>query len=388
MFKKPYLYKLYRILTIFAITLLIIGLNLIFDLYKELARALLPSELFIIIIFIYSLITFTYFIYNTQKENEVFKLSKILSISNIIIGILSIITGLLILFTAEIHTFMFYFVTVFLPIYGLLKINYAIKIFKTKKTERIKFKKRKPLMVFLILILSIIIAVIIKIFLMYQIYKIDKSKHFLPAYFDFFIVETFYGGYEKNQQKEENSKKEMPIEWIINKNSFEKLDSVYVGFKNSSNEKLYYHTWGSPNSRLRQDLIIYKDGKQNLIPFGGFGCGTGVYFLPVKSKEIVGEKFLNPLMFNPYSNYDLPLDKKTFPKVFKEIYGDSVAIRFRHLTYSVPWNKYRSDYINSNYITISTDTIIENWKKGNFAHLPKTEPTLEESFGLKEMRKH
>ncbi|REG90615.1 hypothetical protein [Algoriphagus antarcticus] len=91
----------------------------------------------------------------------------------------------------------------------------------------------------------------------------------------------------------------------------------------------------------------------------------------------------NRLMFNPYSNYDLAIETDSFPDQFKEIYGDSVAIMFSQATYSNPWNKYRSQMMFWDYIMVSTDKILNNWRKGKYVRLPEKEPTMEEHFGMK-----
>jgi hypothetical protein len=235
--------------------------------------------------------------------------------------------------------------------------------------------------IFSIITLSIVVLPALMIYFMYQSYKNEASDQ--PPYWDLFIAKTFYKNEKQSPWDNISKEEKRPVKWLLNKSDFEKLDSVFIGFKNISNEKLYFVTWGYPNSRLRRDLIIYKNGKLDSIPFGGFGCGTGIFVSPAENQDIVGGYSLNPLMFNPYSNYDLPIETDSFPRVFKEIYGDSIGIRFQQATYSNPWNSYRSQMIYSEYIIISTDKIIENWKEGKFAHLPKREETMEEFYGLK-----
>lgn len=230
------------------------------------------------------------------------------------------------------------------------------------------------------------------IFSMYSSYKSKDSNQ--STDFDLFIVEKFY---EKGKEKMNLSSEfwteawndvsinqKRPIEWFLSTEEFEKLDSVYIGFKNISNEKFYYVTWGQPNSRIRQDLLIYRNGKIDSIPFGGFGCGTGIYITPLINKETAGSKLLNPLMINPYTGYDLPLKNKKFPDLFKEIYGDSVSIKFKQATYSLPWNKFPSQIIESSEIVISTRKVIENWKKRDFKFNLKSEKEYESSYTIKD----
>lgn len=212
------------------------------------------------------------------------------------------------------------------------------------------------------------------------------------ASLDLFVAQSFF---EKDKERPweefwDNSwnnvskENERPVEWISNPKDFEKLDSIYLGFKNTTNEKFYYVTWGGPNSRIRISYNVFKNGKIDSIPFGGFGCGTGIYIAPLKNGEIAGSKFLNPLLFNPYTGYNLPVKNENFPKLFKEIYGDSVSIKYEQATYSLPWSKFPSQMIESNEITISTAKVIENWKKREFELDQEFEENYENSYYYKE----
>jgi hypothetical protein len=244
---------------------------------------------------------------------------------------------------------------------------------------------KKLIIIFLILIIPIGI-----ISWKYNKYKNELSDQ--PPSFDLFIAKSFYKKdkdypwqeFWDNAWNDVSLKERRPTEWFLNKNDFEKFDSIYLGFKNISKEKIYYVTWGKPNSRIREDLLIYRNGKIDSVPFDGFGCGTGIYIAPLKSGEIAGSKFLNPLMFNPYTGYNLPLKNKKFPKLFKQIYGDSVSIKFKQATYSSPRNKFPSQMIKSNEIIISTEKVIENWKKGEFKLSPEFEKEYENSYYYKE----
>jgi hypothetical protein len=248
-----------------------------------------------------------------------------------------------------------------------------------------KVKKKITIVIFLILIIPVAI-------ISWKYNKYKNEPHQKTPYFDTFIAQSLH---EKNKERPweefwDNSwqnvskENERPVEWISNPKDFEKLDSIYLGFKNNTNEKFYYVTWGDPNSRVRISFNVFKNGKIDSIPFGGFGCGTGIYIAPLKNGEIAGGKFLNPLMYNPYTGYNLPLKNDKFPKLFKQIYGDSVSIKFEQATYSLPWNKFPSQMLESKEIIISTEKIIENWKKGDFKLSSEFEKEYENSYYFKE----
>lgn len=243
---------------------------------------------------------------------------------------------------------------------------------------------KKLIIIFLILIIPIGI-----ITWKYKKYKEELYEQ--PPSFDLFIAKSLYKKDKENPWKEfwdnswESVSKEnkRAVEWISNPKDFEKLDSIYLGFKNTTNEKFYYVTWGTPNSRMRISYKIYKNGILDSIPFRGFGCGSGIYITPLKNGEIAGSKLLNPLLFNPFTNHYLPLKNPKFPQLFKEIYGDSVVIKYEQATYSLPWNKFPSQKIESKEIVISTEKIIENWKKGDFKLSPEFYKENEQAFYIK-----
>jgi hypothetical protein len=246
-------------------------------------------------------------------------------------------------------------------------------------------KKKIIIAFFLILIISVGI-------ISWKYLEYKNSLYEQPPSFDLFIAQSFFEKDEEypwvefwgNAWNKVSENENRPVEWVYNTNDFEKLDSIYLGFKNTTNEKFYYVTWGEPNSRIRISYSVFKNGMIDSIPFGGFGCGTGIYIDPLKKGRIAGSKLLNPLMFNPFNNYPLPIGNKKFPYLFKEIYGDSIAIKFEQATYSLPWNKIPSQMISSPEIIVSTKKIIENWKDGKYVLNKDFKKEKEAGFYIKE----
>lgn len=240
-------------------------------------------------------------------------------------------------------------------------------------------KKATKILISIVAGIIIIPSIILTVW--YEVYKQRPVGQ--PPYFDLFIANTFFERDNSTPYDKVSESKKRPVIWQLNRDQFEKLDTITLTLTNISGEKCYYTSWGAPFTRIRQDLIVYKNGIADSIPFGGFGCGTGVYLAPLHDQETIARTLYHPFMFNPYSNYELDLKSDSFPKEFKSIYGDSVSIQLSQATYSTPWNEYKSQLIFSDMITISTDKIIENWYKGNFSVFPDSEPTMEEHFGLK-----
>lgn len=237
-----------------------------------------------------------------------------------------------------------------------------------------------------------IILIILIVIFNWKYLNWEKGLYEQPASLDLFIAHSFFEKDEKypwiefwgNAWNNVPNNENRNVEWIYNTRDFEKIDSIYLGLKNSTSEKFYYVTWGKPNSRIRISYSVYKNGIKDSIPFGGFGCGTGIYIDPLKKGEIAESKFLNPLMFNPYNNYPLPIENEKFPDLFKEIYGDSVSVKFEQATYSLPWNKIPSQMIASPEITVTSKKFLENWKERKYTLSKKFRREREAGFYIKE----
>lgn len=198
-----------------------------------------------------------------------------------------------------------------------------------------------------------------------------KSDHF--SLYQFLHVHdstTVWSDVKKSQRR--------PMKWDIK--GLETLNYISISLKNISGEKMYYMSWGTPFSRTREHFILYKNGIKTLIPFGGFDCGTGIYLEKMDVNETITNKNYSPLLFNPYTNAPLPLHSEKFPKLFKEIYGDSIKVILQQATYGSPWNKYPSQMITSQAFSVSTKKIIENWKRGNFSKNPMFMEERESAF--------
>lgn len=217
--------------------------------------------------------------------------------------------------------------------------------------------------------------------ILYGYFCVFRENEFMePATFEFFIAKTFFkeDNYSPFKPAEIGLKK--PTKWHLQKDQFEAFDSVEIAFENLSAESYYYPSWGAPLTRIREDLIIFKNGLADTVAFGGHGCATGVYMAKCKDEEVMVIKHLNPLIFNPYSGYYLDLESDTFPEIFKELYGDSVWIRYSQPTYSLPWKKYPSQLIQSNYLSINTNKLMERWNMNEFINIDRKNYNIEEIY--------
>lgn len=212
------------------------------------------------------------------------------------------------------------------------------------------------------LLISIFLLPILALIIGYQVYRQRPTEQ--PPAFDLYIAETFYERDSGSPFDIVAHEQRRPVDWQLDPRQFEHLDTVVLALKNASGEKFYYVSWGAPLTRLTENFIVYKNGATDTIPFGGYGCGTGVYVAPIKNGETMRRALYNPLMFHPLSGWPLPQQSDSFPYYLKEAYGDSVAIRFGQATYSTPWCEYKSQTVFSDYLVVSTRAILDNWKEG------------------------
>ncbi len=193
-----------------------------------------------------------------------------------------------------------------------------------------------------------------------------------PAHFDLYMDEMFFSqeGSLFDTVPEHLAR---PVNWSIDPGTFTTLDTFILSLTNTSGERFYYESWGAPLTRLRKDLIIYRSGEPDTLPFSGFGCWTGIFVAPVKKNEILSRVMYNPLMYDHYTNYELPITSDSLPFIFKELYGDSVKIRFGQPSYSFKWSNYSlkfcfrhiSQFIPTKFLRIGKKETILLFLKGN-----------------------
>jgi hypothetical protein len=221
-------------------------------------------------------------------------------------------------------------------------------------------RHKNKIIIVLKAIMAIIIITTFTLTIWYRVYTQKLTSQ--PPHFDLFIAETFFESKAGTPFDSLPIYLRRPLRWEVDPSDLEQLDSVTLTLKNTSGEKFYYTSWGAPFTRLREDLVIYKNGIADTLPFGGFGCGTGVYIAPIHSNNSITQNIYNPMLQHPHTNYSLEISSDSFPSYLKNLYGDSVVIRFSQTTYSTPWSKFPSQVIFSPYITVYTAKIIENWE--------------------------
>ncbi|MBK8227041.1 MAG: hypothetical protein IPK70_07675 [Flavobacteriales bacterium] len=232
-----------------------------------------------------------------------------------------------------------------------------------------------------IAVLSIVLLAVLGLYLWFRMGV--KEGLATRAHFEWFIAEKLFEGNQDFWPVEVAGKQRRPVTWDIDEGQLTVLDTIKIGLKNHSRERFYWHSWGTPLSRLQTDLVVYRNGIADSIPFSGFGCYTGVHLYPMQSGEAVQGTISNPLMFDPRTSYELPLMTESFPKLFESLYGDSVVIRFSQASYSLPWSRYPSQMLYSDWILVRTDRVLENWRIGRHTPFSVSEQILEERHGHK-----
>lgn len=181
--------------------------------------------------------------------------------------------------------------------------------------------------------------------------------------YEFFATDTVHSMFGPALPHEKR-----PVKWMINQRQLEVLDSFEMALINTSDESFHHPSWGTPFSRVREDMIVYRGDSIDSIPFDGFGCATDVFIAELGAGDTMRATFLNPFL-RTYGWYGtVPLESDSFPIAFQAMFGDSVAVRYRLPTYSVGWNTYPSQMIQSEFMTVSTAALLNNWKQGKYVH--------------------
>lgn len=214
----------------------------------------------------------------------------------------------------------------------------------------------------MIVSIGIIIFPIITLLVWYLLEKERSTDQ--PLTFDLFIAQNFFEATDMYFLDASEKVLNRPVSWQVDMNELILSDSISLSLKNISGEKFYYTTWGAPFSRYHYELVVYNAGYADTIRNGGYGCHTGVYYAPLRNGKTMSAKIANPLKYT-FTRSQLPNNSMSFPGYFKEVFGDSVAIRFYQKTYSNPWSKYQSQMLRSDLFIISTDEVNKLWEKNS-----------------------
>ena len=235
---------------------------------------------------------------------------------------------------------------------------------------------KKIFKILVIVIGGIIIAFVLVIGIWFAIYTPAYGK----KYFDLFITDIYFTSKEPRYDPfeveeveigsfvEEDKKRSWPpafiqLDWEIPTEQFGEGDSIHVSFINNSGKKLYYFGI-TPFDAILQDYVITHQESIDTIMWndleGVFETGLN----PFRRKEKASIKIKNPLLLYPGYYYFLPTDTEDFPEIIKEVYGDTVQIRFTVFLFEI-W-KHRFSPSFSKYIKVPVDMVIKGWEKGNF----------------------
>lgn len=171
--------------------------------------------------------------------------------------------------------------------------------------------------------------------------------------------------------QEPDSIPNLPIEWVYNREDFAAFDKVTYGIRNSGSMKMYYMSWGEPNSRVRRHYFVHRDGETESYPFGGFGCGTGIYLHPLPKGDSAISEEMNPFYYFLFHWGDIDLSDKVVQDFVEHEIGDSISIQFSLATYSLPYSSYEPQEIRSPMITVSSAEVMENLRSGKHWSLSK-----------------
>jgi hypothetical protein len=248
---------------------------------------------------------------------------------------------------------------------------------------------------------GIIIALALVIGIWYAIYT--PPHEYGKKYFDLFIVDILFRHNPKeiieiNIDDEINSSCEttMPssriswessirLNWEIPVGQFGN-DIINISFTNTSGKKLYYLGYLSPTSCcfVFYDYIITPQGSNDTIILDGKLDFLDVSeYVPLRRREKKSAEFDNPLRFYPEFRCHLPTDTEEFPHIIKEVYGDTVQIRFG-ICLIEPWKYPGFSMSFSDFVKIPVQSVIEGWEKGNFTKIKYDPESHQEYFESRE----
>lgn len=225
--------------------------------------------------------------------------------------------------------------------------------------KQLMMKHFRPILTALFAFLVLFFAAIGILYYQYANPSLPQDQ---PPYFNLFIAELFnLNDSAASPWDSVGLDQTRPVEWNIDIASLEKLDSFSVSLTNLSDEQFYYMSWGTPFSRVRVNYTVYREGQREHIPFDGFGCGTGIHFIPIDKGETIQNHFAPSLLTFSLYYHEASIASDSFPLLYRQTYGDSVAIQFAQATHSNPWGHYPSQMIYSPKVMVVTDRVLDNW---------------------------
>jgi len=190
-------------------------------------------------------------------------------------------------------------------------------------------------------------------------------------YFDLFVADAFFKG-RTNQRYQGIPKEEVQIKWDIPVKQFWNNDTIIFSFKNTAREKLYYFGFKPPYYYIMIDYIITLQGYSDTLFFSTWGDFEAIgeaKYIPFKKNASITLIDSNPILRYPSSYSDfISTDTEEFPKLIKEVYGDTVQIRYSAFLRGLPWNNRSFSIAYSDFIKIPINSIIDGWVKGRFTN--------------------
>ena len=209
-----------------------------------------------------------------------------------------------------------------------------------------------------------------------QLLGFNKNKYFDLCVADEFFKDRTNEKYESSgppnyQEYNPRTNERIQVMWNIPVEQFCNNDTISISFINTTGEKLYYLGFRPPYYYVVLDYIIAPCGKVDTMLFYKWGDLEAINeaeYIPFKKKERITLKYYNPVILYPGYEYILPMDTEDFPRIIKEVYGDTVQIRYGAYLRGLPWNNRGFAIAYSDFIKIPINSIIDGWRKGKFTN--------------------
>jgi len=207
--------------------------------------------------------------------------------------------------------------------------------------------------------------------------EFNYSKHI-----DLCVADDFFKS-RINKKYDPFTNERIQVKWDIPVKQFWNADTITFSITNITGVKLYYLGFKNPCCDfVFFDYIIAPQGRVDTLYFHklGFDGVDNAEYIPFKKKGSITLKHCNPLLFYPEFDIFLPMDTDEFPRIIKEVYGDTAQIRFFVFLRGLPWNNSGFSIAYSDFIKVPIDSIIDGWKKGRFTNHMHYNPEIHQEY--------
>lgn len=185
-------------------------------------------------------------------------------------------------------------------------------------------------------------------------------------YFELFLTKIIYQEYDDPiYYSVENPKPEekLNIEWIVNVEDLRSFREPRMKIINHGGSFYANSRDVEDNYWIHICYITYR-GEEIDSTWDGMGCGTGMFYQPVDSKEEIEFTWYPSLFDKINTPYYYEREEPTTAEIaINEIFGDSTEIYWTLLTFSTPWSNYVPQVVQSPSFMLYPNELKATWNE-------------------------